>query len=223
MDAFHWSPTTLYTVFVSNNLTDWLSLNINVGRNYTTTLKFSQFNYMMFPPNSVAYLYKNPAAPSINYDSMFVGAYYMDVNDGNYNTQPISINGIQVIDFHNDPNYVSYCACDVNTSTCQSQGYTNTIDPNIECVYIRPNSLPSPTSFEPPSTTWIWIVVASLAFCSLIIFVLIILFFVGAFKFGKSMAKEAESAGAGGAGDGDKSSSPTTKSSTTKSSTTKVK
>lgn len=190
---FNWSPSTISNAYVSNDQVNWVQLGIELGRNYIVRpSKFSQFKYMMLPPNSVAYLYNNAAADSNNYNAKFVGAYYSAANNGNYNTQPFSLTGLQVIDFHSDNDYLGYCSCQDNISTCENQNF-EIGDNIINCNDTIPAILPAPTYFEPPSTMWIWITVAAMAFCCLVVFVLIILFLVGVFKFGQhSIDKSAE-------------------------------
>jgi hypothetical protein len=177
--SFIWNVNTLSSAYVSNDLTNWVLLSINPGRNYITDQsKFRQFTYMMLPPNSVAYLYNNIVASSDEYQSKFVGSYFAKANGGNYTTKPFALSGIQVIDFHSDPNYITYCLPDSTTTDCTDS---------------EPAVLPPPTYFQPPSTTWIWVSLAVLAFCCLVVFVLIILFIVGVFKFGQHSVNKSAS------------------------------
>ena len=186
---FHWDSTNLSYGYFSNDNVNWDILFLIPGRaNYTP------YNYVMLPPNSVAYFYNNQASPAGSYVNQFVGEYYASANNGVYNKDPINLNGLHVIDFHSDNNYPNYCSCADNNVGCIANNFTIPIN-NGTCDESHPASIPAPTPFEPPSTTWIWIVVGILAFCSLIVFIFIILVLVGVFKFGKaSVEKSAEMA-----------------------------
>lgn len=185
-----WNIDTMLYGYFTNDQVNWITMPLKDGRNYNTSImNYGQFKYAMFPPNSVVYLYNNLDQSSLNYYTNFVGAYYASANNGNYNSQPIDITGIKVIDFHSNNSYINYCSCADNNVTCENQGFIIDVN-NNNCIDSIPATLPAPTYFATPSTTWIWIVVAVLSFCCLLVFVFIILMFVGVFKFGKHQGKK---------------------------------
>lgn len=169
---FIWTQDTLSTVYLSNDQVTWTREVILLGRNYS-----SGYNYAMFSPNSVVYLYQNTTDLPNTYVNKFVGQYYSGTN-----ASPISISGIQTLDFHLNNDYYAYCSCISNNNKCRDQGFSVSINESI-CNNVVPTSLPPPTQYEPPSTAWIWISIAVLAFLCLLLFLFIILFYTGAFKF----------------------------------------